>query len=161
MQQFALSKGLNLPIQGIASSHIEESPRITKVAVIGDDYIGLKPRLEVQEGDEIVAGDPIFADKSTPEAKIVAPMSGVVEAINRGARRKLISVVIRIGETKRSPIDFSKGMDANSREGLTELLCSAGLWTSFRTRPYSKVPLVGSQPSAIYITATDTEPLAA
>lgn len=161
MKHIKLRKGLDLPISGKPRPEIDQANQITTVAVLGDDYIDLKPRIEVAEGDAVVCGAPIMFDKNMPEAKIVSPVSGKVRAINRGARRKLISIEIDIDETAGAPIDFSDIGDSNTREGLTEKLCAAGLWTSLRTRPYSKVPQPGSLPKAIYVTAMDTEPLAA
>lgn len=134
---------------------------VQTVGLLGDDYVGLKPRLAVAEGDVVAAGAPIFAHKDNPDAVMTAPVSGRVKAINRGARRKLISVVIEVDEQAAAPVDFSSTGDITTAEGVTERLAAAGLWTSFRTRPYSKVPEVGSRPAAIFVQAMDTEPLAA
>lgn len=160
MKQFVLRKGLNLPISGNPRPDVVEASTVTSVALLGADYIGLKPKMAVAEGDEVVAGSPVLFNKSMPEAQIVSPVSGRVRAITRGARRKLISVVIDTHESSAAPVDFSKVGDANTRAGIAERLCAAGLWTSFRTRPYSKVPAPDSTPIAIYVTAMDTEPLA-
>ena len=161
MKQFTLRKGLDLPITGAPRQDVGPSEPVASVALLGDDYIDLKPRLAVEEGDKVVAGSPIFFDKNMPEAQIVSPVSGRVSAINRGARRKLISVVIDVDAKPGKPVDFSSVGDVSTREGLVERLCAAGVWTSFRTRPYSKVPSPDSTPVAIYVTALDTEPLAA
>lgn len=161
MQQFVLRKGLDVPVSGAPVQGIQEGPTVRTVAVLGDDYIGLKPRLSVEEGDVVGKGAPILAHKDSPEALIVSPVSGRVKAINRGARRKLISVEIEVDEAAAPAVDFSQVGDVATPEGLVERLCAAGLWTSFRTRPYSKVPDPVSRPAAIYVTATDSEPLAA
>ncbi|MGB0697521.1 MAG: Na(+)-translocating NADH-quinone reductase subunit A [Rhodospirillaceae bacterium] len=160
MKQFSFRKGLNIPISGAPSSEIDTEVNIQTVGLLGDDYLGLKPRIHVAEGDEVKRGSPIMANKDVPDANIVSPVAGRVKAVNRGARRKLISVEIEATDSTEA-VDFSTVGDAKTREGLIERLCAAGLWTSFRTRPYSKVPDPGSQAAAIYITATDTEPLAA
>lgn len=159
MKLHKLSKGLDLPIAGAPRPELENASQVTTVGLLGDDYIDLKPRIAVSEGDAVVPGTPVMFDKNMPEAQIVSPVAGRVRAINRGARRKLISIEIDIDEAGGEGIDFSSVGDASSREGLVERLCTAGLWTSFRTRPYSKVPAPGSSPAAIYVTALDTEPL--
>ena len=159
MQHFKLRKGLDLPITGAPDAAIHDGPRVTTVGLLGADYLGLKPRLAVEEGDIVAAGAPIFADKETPEAVVVAPVSGRIKAINRGARRALISVEIARDDAAAAPVDFSTTGDISSDEGLVERLCAAGLWTSFRTRPYSRVPGTGARPAAIYVTAMDSEPL--
>ncbi|WP_226626782.1 Na(+)-translocating NADH-quinone reductase subunit A [Alloyangia pacifica] len=159
MQQYTLRKGLDVPVLGTPVGGIEDGAAVRTVAVLGQDYIGLKPRLAVQEGDVIAAGAPILAHKDTPEVQVTAPVSGRIKAINRGARRVLISVEIEVDPSAAEPVDFSSVGDATTAEGLTQKLCAAGLWTSFRTRPYSKVPSADAKPAAIYVTAMDSEPL--
>lgn len=160
MQRFDLRKGLNLPLSGAPVQEIQPGPTIHTAAVLGADYIGLKPRLSVEEGDLVGPGTPLFVHKDIPEAQIVSPIAGRVKAINRGARRVLISVEIQAADDAANPVDFSQVGNADTADGLAERLCAAGLWTSFRTRPYSKIPPPSSRPAAIYVTAMDTEPLA-
>ncbi len=160
LQRFALNKGLNVSISGAPTGEPEAAPKVQTVAIIGEDYIGLKPRLAVAEGDSVAAGTPIFSHKDTPDVKVVSPVAGRVKAINRGERRKLISVEIELGGDA-APVDFSNVGDVSTPEGLAERLSAAGLWTSFRTRPYSKVPAPDTRPAAIFVSAMDTEPLAA
>jgi Na+-transporting NADH:ubiquinone oxidoreductase subunit A len=161
LQQYKLKKGLDLPVKGAPSQEISQGPAVRTVAVLGSDYLGLKPRLAVQEGDVVAAGSPVFAHKDTPEAQVVSPVAGRVKAINRGARRVLISVEIEVDAGAAEPVDFSSVGDISTPDGLAERLCAAGLWTSFRTRPYSKVPAASDRPAALYVTAMESEPLAA
>ncbi len=161
MQHFSLHKGLNLPIEGAPGPGIQSGPQIRTVAVLGDDYEGFKPRISVSEGDVVGPGSPIMAHKDTPDALVVSPVAGRVKAINRGARRKLISVEITVDDAAAASVDFSNIGDVATEDGLVERLCAAGLWTSFRTRPYSKVPSPEDRPDAIFVTAMDSEPLAA
>ncbi|MEX0303630.1 MAG: Na(+)-translocating NADH-quinone reductase subunit A [Leisingera sp.] len=161
MKTFNLRKGLDLPVTGAPEQTIHPGPAITSVAVLGADYLGLKPRMLVQEGEEVKRGTPLFCHKDAEAAMMVAPMTGKVVAINRGARRVLQSVVIEVSDAEDKGVDFSATGNADTAEGLTEKLCAAGLWTSFRTRPYSKMPVPGSTPGAIFVTAMDSEPLAA
>jgi len=160
VKRFSLRKGLDVPISGAPRPDVSDGAPVQTIAILGDDYIGLKPRILVAEGDTVSAGTPVLLNKDMEQAQIVSPVSGVVKAINRGARRKLISVEITVQEGAAEPVDFNAVGDVTTREGLTERLCAAGLWTSFRTRPYSKVPQPGTAPVALYVTAMDTEPLA-
>ncbi len=160
MQSFRLKKGLDLPVSGAPDQVIHDAPPVRHVAVLGADYVGLKPRMAVAEGDEVRRGQPLFCHKEAEAAQMVAPLSGKVVAINRGARRVLQSVVIEVSDADDTGVDFSAIGNADSAEGLTEKLCAAGLWTAFRTRPYSKLPVPGSAPQAIFVTAMDSEPLA-
>ncbi|MEM1431862.1 MAG: Na(+)-translocating NADH-quinone reductase subunit A [Pseudomonadota bacterium] len=160
-RHFAFKKGLDLPVEGTPNAEITVGRDVRTVAVLGSDYIGLKPRLSVQEGDVVGPGSPIFAHKDTPDVLVTSPVAGRVKAINRGARRVLISVEIQVQNGAAPPVDFSSVGDADTTAGIVERLCAAGLWTSFRTRPYSKVPDPETRPACIYVTATDTEPLSA
>jgi len=159
VQKFTCKKGLNVPVLGQPEGAIGDAPSVGTVAILGADYIGLKPRLAVKEGDIVGAGAPILAHKDTPTVQVTSPVSGRVKAINRGARRALVSVEIEIDDSAASAVDFSGVGNNETREGLVEKLSVSGLWTSFRTRPYSKVPDPESQPAAIFVTAIDSEPL--
>ncbi|MEM6487084.1 MAG: Na(+)-translocating NADH-quinone reductase subunit A [Pseudomonadota bacterium] len=161
MQRFSLRKGLDVPILGAPREGLEDGPPVANYAILGDDYLGFKPRLSVEEGDLVGRGAPILTDKDMADVCVVSPVGGRVRAINRGARRKLISVEIQALDEAPEPVDFSNVGDAGTPQGLVERLCAAGLWTSFRTRPYSKIPAPDTQPAAIYVTAIDTEPLSA
>ncbi|QUS55511.1 Na(+)-translocating NADH-quinone reductase subunit A [Pseudovibrio brasiliensis] len=160
-----ITKGLDLPITGAPNQEIHKGQAVRRVAVNGGDYNGLKPRMLVAEGDRVVKGQPLFIDKRSPEINYVAPGAGVVEAVNRGARRVLETIVIKLDGGNEEQIAFSKfeagalaTLDANV---VREQLAKSGLWTSFRTRPYSKVPVFETQPRSIFVTAMDTNPLAA
>lgn len=159
MQEFRLRKGLDLPVAGAPEQTIHEGPEIKSVALVGPDYIDLKPRITVAEGKSVVRGQPIFFHKDLPDVKMVSPVTGVVKAINRGARRVLESVVIEVSDATDQGVDFSQVGGEDTPEALATKLCAAGLWTSFRTRPYSKVPEPTTRPTAIFVTAMDTEPL--
>ncbi len=160
MQTFKLKKGLDLPVEGAPEQKIQPGPEYSSVGVLGGDYIGLKPRMLVQEGDQVQRGTPLFCHKDAPDAMMVAPLSGKVVALNRGARRVLQSVVIEVSDANDNGVDFSGIGDADTAEGVTAKLCAAGLWTAFRTRPYSKMPEPGTKPAAIFVTAMDSDPLA-
>ncbi|MEM7194233.1 MAG: Na(+)-translocating NADH-quinone reductase subunit A [Pseudomonadota bacterium] len=160
MQVFSLQKGLNLPITGTPEQIIHEAPASETVALVGPDYLDLKPRMQVEVGQTVHRGEAVFFHKDLPGVNMVAPLSGEVKAINRGARRFLQSVEIAVSDPKDTGLDFSAIGNSETAAGLTEKLCAAGLWTSFRTRPYSKLADPQLAPSAIFVTATETEPLA-
>ncbi len=160
MRHFVLRKGLDLPVNGVSVQGAVEQVPVRAVALLGADYIGLKPRLLVSEGDVVAAGTPVMIDRDNPTVMMTAPVCGRVQAIHRGARRALVSVVIDVDDTAAEPIDFSSVGDPTTPDGLRARLCQSGLWTSFRTRPYSRVPDPDSTPAAIFVTAIDTEPLA-
>ena len=161
--QFTLKKGLDLPITGGPEQLITDGNSVKSVAVLGTDYVGLKPKMLVAEGDQVKLGQTLFFDKKNPGVAFTAPGAGVVKAINRGDKRALLSVVIDLnGNEKESFAKYKeKELAALTAEQVKENLLNSGLWTSFVTRPYGKVPAVDVAPSSIFVTAIDTRPLAA
>ena len=159
-------RGLDLPITGTPEQSVSAGVSVGSVALLGPDYVGLKPTMQVQEGDRVKLGQPLFTDKKNPGVTFTSPGSGVVEAINRGARRVLQSVVIRLdGEESSRRESFSQydrgELASLSDHQVRENLLTSGLWTALRTRPYSKVPSPDGVPSALFVTAMDSNPLAA
>lgn len=164
--QKKIRKGLDIPLKGAPEQSISPAPRVGSVAVIGLDYPGLKPALQVTEGDTVRLGQPLFDDKNNPGVIVTAPGSGVVMAVNRGHRRKLQSIVIRLADDDdRDTETFNRcardELGSLSREQVQRNIIASGLWTSFRTRPFSRIPAPESEPHSIFVTAIDTNPLAA
>lgn len=152
-----------MPISGAPTQAIHQGPRISQLGVMGSDYQGMKPTMAVRVGDAVSQGQLLFTDKKNPGVKFTSPASGTVIAINRGERRVFQSIVIDIeGDAKESfPVTDSKSLPDLSRDNIVDNLINSGQWTAFRTRPYSKIPAVDSIPTSIFVTATDTNPLAA
>lgn len=158
-----ISKGLDLPIIGAPSMRIDNGPLPRRVALLGADYLDMKPTLLVAEGDPVALGQPVFSDKKHPEILFTAPAAGRVVAINRGERRLFLSLVIEMDGTdeKNFPSTSVDQFNQLDPETIEKQLLESGLWTSFRTRPYSKIPAPKTRPAALFITAIDTNPLAA
>ena len=160
---FRIQKGLDLPISGGPNQQVFNSPPVSRVALVGDDYPGMRPTMLVSEGDTVKAGQPVLADKKTEGVVYTAPASGKVVAIKRGEKRKFESLVIDVEGDE--GIRFASYEDQNlaalGREAVKENLIRSGLWTALRTRPYSKVPAPETVPAALFVTAIDTNPLAA
>lgn len=158
-----IRKGLDLPITGGPKQTIEDGPKIRSVAVVGFDYHGMKPTMAVQVGDRVKLGQEIFSDKKTPGVIFTAPASGTVAAIHRGAQRVFQSLVIDVEGDE--AVEFARYAESQlsgiSRQQVRDNLVNSGLWTALRTRPYSKTPSPASTPSSLFITAMDTNPLAA
>ena len=160
-----IKRGLDVPIAGAPAQQVGNSPKVRSVAIVGADYPGLKPTMKVAEGDRVVRGQPLFADKKNLDVFFTAPATGRVRAINRGPKRVFLSLVIDIEEGSNDAIEF-KSYDRSGLAALSDVeveaqLATSGLWTALRTRPFSKVPAFGSRPVAIFINAMDTNPLAA
>lgn len=161
--QFNIEKGLDIPITGEPKQVIEDGNKVNSVAVLGMDYMGMKPKMYVAEGDKVKLGQVLFADKKNPGVNFTSPGAGTVKAIHRGAKRVLQSVVIELQGDEQE--EFSKYPKVKikdlSADKIQENLLASGLWVAFRTRPYGKIPRVDVKPNSIFVTAIDTSPLAA
>ncbi len=169
MGKHTIKKGLDLPVAGAPEQKVEPGASVTHVAVMAADYVGMKPTMFVRAGDSVKRGQPLFEDKKSPGIIYTAPGAGTVSAVNRGDKRALQSVVVELSESEQrgepgadEAVQFENysGGDAAGLSGdvVRALLIESGLWSAFRTRPYSRVPAVESSPDAIFITAMDTNP---
>jgi Na+-transporting NADH:ubiquinone oxidoreductase subunit A len=158
-----ITKGLDLPIEGVPQQTIHDGNKISRVAILGEEYIGMRPTMHVQEGDVVKKGQVLFEDKKNPGVLFTAPIAGKVIEVNRGAKRVLQSVVVELdGDESEAFAKFSQtelaSLDAAK---VQDQLVKSGLWTAIRTRPYSKSPALDSRPHSIFVSAMDTNPLAA
>ncbi len=162
-----IGRGLDIPISGQPVQEISDAPPLTSVALLGDDYVGLKPTMEVEPGDHVVTGQILFSDKKTPGVVFTSPGCGTVTAVNRARKRAFKSVVIELDaketgdEGEICDAFATSGLSRLNRKDVIEILIRSGAWTSLRTRPFSRVPSPESTPSSIFVTAIDTNPLAA
>jgi Na+-transporting NADH:ubiquinone oxidoreductase subunit A len=161
--QFQIKKGLDIPIAGAPEQVIENGNKIKTVAILGMDYVGMKPTMLVGEGDAVKLGQVLFEDKKNPGVVYTSPGAGIVKAINRGEKRVLQSVVIELKGSEQETFDKCKESELSKLdvEKIKANLLRSGLWTSLRTRPYGKIPSVDSKPKSIFVTAIDTRPLSA
>jgi Na+-transporting NADH:ubiquinone oxidoreductase subunit A len=162
MKTISLSKGLNIPISGNPDQNIRQGNPIRQVALIGDDYIGMKPSMLVNPGDKVTVGQQLFTDKKNEGVVFTSPGCGTVHSINRGERRKFESLIIDLaGEETVTFCEPADQPETLEPQAIRELLVNSGLWTAFRTRPYGKTPAINSEPASLFITAMDSSPLAA
>jgi Na+-transporting NADH:ubiquinone oxidoreductase subunit A len=159
-----IRRGLELPISGAPRQAISDGNRVRTVAILGPDYPGMKPTMAVQEGDQVKKGQLLFTDKKCEGVSYTAPAGGVIKAVHRGPKRVLLSVEIELADNEQA-ISFGahdRGALASlAREVVQKQLIESGQWTGIRARPFGKVPVPGSTPNSIFVTAMDTNPLAA
>lgn len=159
-----LRKGLDLPIEGTPTQQVGDAPSISHIAVMGIDFVDLKPDMRVVEGDHVRLGQALFSHKKLPDVIFTSPGAGKIEAIHRGIRRKLLSVVIRLDEQEAEETFAQYTPEAIRTLTTDEVkvnLLASGLWTALRTRPFSKLPDPATRPAALFITAMDSNPLTA
>lgn len=160
MKTIHISKGLDIPITGAPEQTIRPGNSIRQVALVGDDYIGMKPTMLVQPGDKVVTGQPLFTDKKNEGVIFTSPGCGTVVGVNRGEKRKFESINIALdGEKGLTFCEPANRPEELPPQTIRDLLITSGIWPAFRTRPYGKTPAVDSNPSSLFVTAIDTEPL--
>jgi len=153
-----LKKGIDLPITGVPSDKIIES-KTTKVAIIADEYKGMKPSMKVKVGDTVKKGQLLFEDKKIEGIRFTSIGAGKVIEINRGERRAFQSIVIELKGDAEVKFDTFNKFEGQKPEKVKEFLNETGLWTSFRARPFGRTAVLTDEPSSIFITAMDSDPL--
>lgn len=160
-KNIVLKKGLDLPLKGEAELRISKNVSPDIVALEPGCLKGFTPRLLVKEGDKVLCGSPVMADKKNPDILLASPASGTVKEISRGEKRKLLAVLIQ-ADGKQESLDFGikspEGMEADE---VKAALLESGLWPFLIQRPYGIVANPATSPKAIFISAFSTAPLAA
>ena len=157
--QLNIKKGVDLKIAGAAPAAAPaDKIAPSSVAIVPDDFPGFRPKVEVKEGDEVVAGQPLLFDKADPDVKLVSPVCGTVTAVVRGERRKIERVVIT--PSAKTPSEAKSAIAAGTADQIKAFLKSSGLWAMMRQRPYDIVPVDNAAPRDIFVTAIDSAPLA-
>ena len=155
-----LCKGLDIKLVGKAEARLENTPMAKSYAVSPLDYENITPKLLVKVGDKVEAGSALFFDKNNPRILFTSPVSGVVSAINRGEKRKLLNIAIEPDATQvykqLTVVDVAKA----ERSAIVEMLLESGLWTRIVERPYGIIANPDATPKAIFVSAFDSAPLA-
>ena len=158
-----IKEGLDIPISGVPDqSSVQDSKPVETVALLGEDYVGMRPTIVAQVGDRVKLGDVLFTDKKIEGVLYTSPGAGEVIAVNRGAKRAFLSTVIRLdGDDEVSFESHSEDAIGNlDRDAVKKQLIESGQWTALRTRPFSKVANPVTEVSSIFVNAMDTSPLA-
>ena len=164
-------RGLRLPIKGEPTQQVEVARTSTRVALLGADYPGLRPTMHVKVGETVKRGQLLFEDKKMPGVRFTSPGAGKVVAVNRGEKRVFQSIVIeltrteiegRAGSAEQVAFSTFTGKHPASLTGdqVKALLIESGLWTALRGRPFARVADPEARPHSIFVTVTDSNPLA-
>ncbi len=157
---FTIKKGLDIKLLGDAERTIVDL-KSRLFAIKPPDFTGCFPKMLVKEGDEVKAGSPLFIDKYREDILFTSPVSGKVSSIRRGAKRKLLEVIIA-SDDRNVSIDFGKADPSKlKREAIVDKLLKSGLWPAIRQRPYAVIAQPADEPKAIFVPAFDSSPLAA
>ncbi|WP_455585211.1 Na(+)-translocating NADH-quinone reductase subunit A [Bacteroides sp.] len=155
-----LRKGLDINLKGKAAEELVTVKEPGFYALVPDDFHGVTPKVVVKEQEYVMAGGPLFIDKNHPEVKFVSPVSGVVTSVERGARRKVMSIVVEAA-AEQDYEEFGKQSVAQmSAEQVKELLLQSGMFAFIKQRPYDVIADPNVAPKAIFVSAFDSNPLA-
>ncbi|MFN9749749.1 MAG: NADH:ubiquinone reductase (Na(+)-transporting) subunit A, partial [Planctomycetota bacterium] len=160
-ETIVIRRGLTIPIAGAPVQDIKPGPQISRVGLVADDYLGMRPSMLVQVGDRVKLVQPVFGDNKNEGVFYTAPCSGRVAEVNRGEKRRFISMVFDVDGEDALTFNPPRDLTGKSADATRQLLIDSGLWVSFRTRPFNRVPAIDSEPHSIFVTAIDTNPLAA
>jgi Na+-transporting NADH:ubiquinone oxidoreductase subunit A len=162
MSEYKIKRGYDVPMIGAAERVVEDAGRPHVVSIRPDEFRAVKPKILVQDGDKVQAGQPLFHDRQRPEVVFPSPGGGEVVEVRYGRRRKCLEVFVKLDgdeswteHRKWSPEDARK----LSRAQVVEALLDGGMWSCLRQRPYSVIPDPESVPEAIFIAASDSGPL--
>ena len=159
-QTFVLKKGLNIPVAGEAEPRVSKTIAPGIVAVQPTDFKGFLPRLLVKEGDPVLCGSPVAADKKNADILLTSPVSGTVRQIVRGEKRKLLAILVE-ADGKRESVDFGVRDIASLDDGqVRQALLQSGLWPALVQRPYGVIADPAVRPRDIFVSTFSTAPLA-
>lgn len=155
-----LRKGLDINLKGKPAEELITVEPADAYSLVPDDFTGVTPKPVVKDGDKVLVGQPLFIDKNHPEVNFVSPVSGVVTSVERGARRKVLNVIVAPDKEQQS-VDYGKHDPASmNAEQVKELLLKAGMFAFVRQRPYDIIANPADTPKAIFVSAFDSAPLA-
>ena len=155
-----LRKGLDINLKGKAAEQVVAVKEPGFYSLVPDDFTGVTPKVVVKEQEYVMAGGPLFIDKNHPEVKFVSPVSGVVTSVERGARRKVMNIVVEAAK-EQDYVEFGKMEPAKmNAQQVKEALLNAGLFAFIRQRPYDVIADPNVNPKAIFVSAFDSSPLA-
>ncbi len=155
-----LRKGLDINLKGKASQELMSVKEPGFYALVPDDFTGVTPKVVVKEQEYVMAGGPLFIDKNHPELKFVSPVSGVVTSVERGARRKVLNIVVETAAEQDYEEFGKKDVNALNDESVKAALLEAGMFAFIRQRPYDVIADPTMYPKAIFVSAFDSNPLA-
>lgn len=160
-KNFTIRRGYDIKLQGTAEKSVTDIPISDVIAVKPPDFPALTPKLLVEPGDEVLAGQSIFFDKNRPNLRFSSPVSGEIAEVVRGEKRRIMEIRIIPDKGGMRYVEFPKSDPASlSREQVIERLLESGCWNYIRQRPFSLIANPDDTPKAIFVSCFDSAPLA-
>ena len=161
MEIYKIKKGLDIRLEGVAAPKTVDVQPSGEFALVPDDFLGVVPKVKVKEGEQVLVGTPLFVDKATEKIKFVSPVSGTVTAVERGDRRKVLSIRVQPDSAQVFKTFEVPDVKAASYGEMLQLLLESGVFAFLRQRPYDVVPSPEVKPKAVFVSAFSQMPLAA
>ncbi len=155
-----LRKGLDISLIGTANKIKSELVMPKTVSVKPSDFHGMTPKMVVKEGDSVKAGSTIFCDKYNEVVKCASPVSGKIEAIVRGEKRRIMEVIISADSETQYESSGAMDLSSMSNEAVKDAILASGLWLCIKQRPLDIVANPKNEAKAIFVSAFDSSPLA-
>lgn len=155
-----IKQGLDIPLMGKPQERFLGEVKSDVVKICPEDFLGVIPKLSVRVGDEVKAGEPLMYDRNHPSIKVASPVSGVVTAIERGEKRRILNITVeRKGENEFVDYGIKNALSMQPDE-VKENIQNAGLWFFVKQRPYDVVANPDFEPRDIFVTGFSSAPLA-
>ncbi|MEZ4903251.1 MAG: Na(+)-translocating NADH-quinone reductase subunit A [Spirosomataceae bacterium] len=155
-----IKKGYNINIRGVAERRITPLPFSDVVALKPHNFPTIIPKLLVEVGQEILAGQPLFYDKNNPKIRLPSPVSGEVVEIIRGEKRRIMEISVLPDQETRYQTFSTPNLQETDRETIIDQLLESGCWSYIKQRPYSLIANPDNTPKAIFVSCFDSAPLA-
>ncbi|MDR0711195.1 MAG: Na(+)-translocating NADH-quinone reductase subunit A [Prevotellaceae bacterium] len=156
-----LKKGLNIKLRGLPEKVLPKCPPPSSYAIKPTDFYGITPKMLLEVGSVVKAGTPVFCDKYKPEILFASPVSGTLQEVVRGERRKILEIIITPDGQNESEQFTAPDLKTASRSEVVDFMLRSSVWPFLVQRPYGIIANPQATPKAIFISGFDSAPLAA
>ena len=157
-QSIRIKRGANLNLRGKAEKILIDAYPSKTVALKPENFFSIVPKLIIKEGDFVAKGEQIFYSKNNPEILFVSPVSGYIKEIRRGAKRKILEIVIQVQKSDVVKHEI-RPLNKLNRSDVVNILLKSGAWPFIKQRPYGILADPSLTPKSIYISTLSTAPL--
>jgi len=156
-----IKKGLSINLVGAAEQTTSKAVLSNVYAIQLSDFHGITPKMMVKQGAEVKAGEPLFYNKNIESMVFVSPVSGELIEIERGDRRRILTLKILADKTQEPFSGAALDMEKASKEELKATLLKSGCWPFIKQRPYDVIANPDATPKSIFISGYSSGPLQA
>jgi Na+-transporting NADH:ubiquinone oxidoreductase subunit A len=156
-----IKNGLTINLKGAPENIIKKASFPKFVSINPSNFHLITPKMEVKVGDKVQMGDPVFYSKNNPEIKFCSPVSGTITDIIRGAKRRILEILIKSDDKQKIKKHKISKIESCSRNDVLELLLISGCWPFIKQRPYDIIANPNDTPKSIFISTVSSAPIAA